>query len=292
LGFSGGIYFAFLLGVMQNHNEKENMEKSKIQPEAGNIDRLKFLLLKKLAEKINAAVEIDSILQEALDSSLEIMRLACVSIVLWDEDTKEVKSEVASGVVDKHMILREFDHQAIWFLRNKFSAESVYVTFDMEGPHSLFSYPIRSGKQIVGAITGLCEGHRNLSTEEEFLEALSNQLGLAAAKPSDWEGKIQAELQEGQIKFERLNAIIETAVTINHEVNNPLTVVLGYADLLLKEKEKLPQDMINKLEYIKQQALRIQKVTHKLLKMVEPVIVKYNIEAKMIDLDRSKTKEG
>jgi len=257
-----------------------------------NIDRLKFLLLKELAEKINTSSEIDLILQEALDNSLEIVKLACASIVLWDEETKETKNEVASGSMDKHKILREFDHQGIRVMREKFSAESIYVTFDMEGPHSIFSYPIRSGKQIVGAINGLCVGHRNLSTEEEFLEALSNQLGLAVAKASDWwERKIRAELQEGQIKFERLNAIIETAVTINHEVNTPLTVVLGYADLLSKDKEKLPQDAIDKLENIKQQALRIKKITHKLSRMVEPIIVKYNIEAKMIDLDKSKTKE-
>lgn len=256
-----------------------------------NIDRLKFLLLKELAAKINTSSKIDLILQEALDSSLEIMRLACASIVLWDEKTKEVKNEVASGSMDKHKILREFDLQAVRLMRNKFSAESIYVTLDMDGPHSIFSYPIRTEKQIVGAITGLCVGHRNLSLEEEFLEALSNQLGLAVAKASGWEGKIRAELQEDQIKSERLKAIIETTVTINHEVNNPLSVVLGYTQLLLSRKEELAQDTIDKLKKIEQGALRIKEVTHKLLRMVEPVIVKYAGEVKMVDLEKSKTKE-
>jgi K+-sensing histidine kinase KdpD len=256
-----------------------------------NIDRLKFLLLKELAAKINTACKIDLILQVALDHSLEIAKLVCASIVLWDEQTKEVKNEVASGVMEKHRILREFDHQAIRLLRNKFSAESIYVTFDMDGPHSIFSYPIRSGKQIVGAITGLCIGHRNLSTEEEFLEALSNQLGLAVAKAPGWETKITTEIQENQIKSERLKAITETAVTINHEVNTPLSVVLGYAQLLLSRKEELPQDTIDKLKKIEQSALRIKEVTHKLTKIIEPVIVKYAGEVRMVDLDKSKTKE-
>jgi K+-sensing histidine kinase KdpD len=299
--FSCGIYFAFLLSVMQNHNEKENMEKSKIppfgsepqgrRPEAGNIDRLKFLSLKKLAEKTNTPVEIDLILQEALDSGLEIMRLACASIVLWDEKTNEVKNEVALGSLDKQGILREFDLQAVRQMRDKFSVESIYVTLDMDGPHSIFSYPIRAEKQVVGAITGLCAGYRNLSLEEEFLEALSNQLGLAVAKAWGWEGKIKTELQEDQIKSERLKAIIETAVTINHEVNNPLSVVLGYTQLLLSRKGELAQDTIDKLKKIEQGALRIKEVTHKLLKMVEPVIVKYAGDVKMVDLARSKTKE-
>jgi K+-sensing histidine kinase KdpD len=219
------------------------------------------------------------------------VRLTCASIVLWDEKTREVKNEVASGVMDKHRILREFDRQAIGLLRDKFSAESIYVTFDMEGPHSIFSYPVRSGKQIVGAITGVCTGHRNLSNEEEFLEALSNQLGLAVAKASGWESKITTEIQEDQIKSERLKAMIETAVTINHEVNNPLSVVLGYAQLLLSRKEELAQDTVDKLKKIEQGALRIREVTRKLSKMIEPVIVKYAGEVKMVDLERSKTKE-
>jgi len=267
------------------------MEKSQIPPKAGNIDRLKFLLLKELAEKINASAKIDLILQAALDNSLEIVRLTCASIVLWDEKTREIKNEVASGVMDKHRILREFDRQAIGLLRDKFSAESIYVTFDMEGPHSIFSYPIRAEKQIVGAITGLCVGHRNLSTEEEFLEALSNQLGLAVAKTLGWESKLRTELQEDQIKSERLKAIIETAVTINHEVNNPLSVVLGYTQLLLSRKEELAPDTIDKLKKVEQGALRIKEVTHKLLKMVEPVIVKYAGDVRMVDLEKSKTKE-
>jgi K+-sensing histidine kinase KdpD len=256
-----------------------------------NIDRLKFLLLKELAEKINASSKIDLILQEALDGSLEIMRLACASIVLWDEKTKEVRNEVASGSMDKHNILRELDLQAVRSMRNKFSVESIYVTLDRDGPYSFFSYPIRTEKQIVGAITGLCAGYRNLSLEEEFLEALSNQLGLAVAKAWGWESKMTAELQEGRIKSERLKAIIETAVTINHEVNNPLSVVLGYTQLLLSRKEELAQETIDKLKKIEQGALRIKEVTHKLLRMVEPVIVKYAGDVRMVDLEKSKTKE-
>lgn len=256
-----------------------------------NIDRLKFLLLKELAAKINASAKIDSILQEALDHTLEIVNLVCASIILWGEKSREVKNEVASGVMDKHRILREFDLQAIRLMREKFSAESVYVTFDMDGPHSIFSYPIRSEQKVVGAITGLSRGHRNLSQEEEFLEALSNQLGLAVAKAPGWESKITAQIQEGIIKSERLNAITETAVTINHEINNPLCAVLLAAELLLKREQELDPDMVKKLRKIEEAALQIKDVTHKLSKIIEPVIVKYAEGPRMIDLDRSKFKE-
>jgi len=161
----------------------------------------------------------------------------------------------------------------------------------MDGPHSIFSYPIRSEKQTVGAITGVCTGHRNLSKEEEFLAALSNQLGLAVGKASGWESKITAELQEDHIKSERLKAITQTAVTINHEVNTPLSVILGYAQLLLSRKEELAQDTVDKLKKIEQGALRIKEVTRKLSKMVEPAIVKYASEVTMVDLEKSKTEE-
>ena len=121
---------------------------------------------------------------------------------------------------------------------------------------------------------------------------MSNQLGLAVAKASGWQSKITAELQEDQIKSERLKAMIETDVTVNHEVNNPLSAVLGYTQLLLTRKEELGEDTIEKLKKIEQGSLKIKDITRKLLKMVEPVIVKYYPDGvKMIDLERSKTEE-
>jgi len=256
-----------------------------------SIEYKKFLLLKNLAGKINSSVEMNQIFQEALDGVLDILRLQCASLTLWDEKTKKITNQIASGAMEKLKILHDFDQRVLETMREQIRMESIYATFDINGPHSVFSYPIKIDGHTVGAMTGLSQGYRNLSQDEEFFEALSHQLGIAFAKASLWEGKIGGEIQEDLIKSERLKAMVETAVTINHEINNPLAAVLGYVQLILSRPEELSQDTIDKLKKIEIGALRIKEVTNRLLKIVEPVIVKYAGEVRMVDLEQSKTDE-
>lgn len=256
-----------------------------------SIEHKKFLLLKNQAARINTSLEMNQILQETLDGILDILNLQCASIILWEEKTKKITHEMASGVIEKHKILRDFDQQVMEAMRKQIHMECIYATLEMEGPHSVFSYPIKRDGHTVGAMAGLVEGQRNLSTEEEFLEAMSHQLGIACAQASLWEGRIGGEIAEDLIKSERLKAIIETAVTINHEVNNPLAAVLGYVQLLLSKPQNLEPDTIDKLKKIETGALRIKEVTNRLLKIVEPVIVKYAGDVKMVDIKQSKIKE-
>jgi len=256
-----------------------------------SIEYKKFLLLKNLAQKINSSVEMNQILQDALDGLLDVARLQCASVTLWDEKTKKVAHQIASGSIEKVNILRDFDQRVMETMREQIRMESIYATFDSEGPHSVFSYPIKRDGKTVGALAGLVEGYTNLSADEELFEALSHQIGIAFTRASLWRDRISGEIQEDLIKSERLNAIVETAVTINHEINNPLAAVLGYAQLLLSRPENLDQDTIDKLKKIETGARRIKEVTNRLLKIVEPVVVKYAGDIRMVDLDQSKTEE-
>jgi K+-sensing histidine kinase KdpD len=256
-----------------------------------SIDYKKFLLLKNLAEKINSSVEINRILQEALDGLIDILRLQCTSVTLWDEKTKKITHQLASGSMERLTVLHDFDQQVVETMREKLRMESIYATFDSDGPHSVFSFPIKRDGRTTGCLAGLVEGYKNLSDEQELLGALCQQLGIAVAKATLWEGKLGEEIRDDLIKSERLKAMIETAVTINHEINNPLAAVLGYAQLILSRPETLDSDTIDKLKKIETGALRIKEVTKRLSKIVEPVIVKYAGDVRMVDLDKSKTKE-
>lgn len=89
------------------------------------------------------------------------------------------------------------------------------------------------------------------------------------------------------VKGEKLASVIETAVAVNHEVNNPLTAILGNTQLILLNKERLPEDVILKLETIEKSALRIRQVTQKLLRVVEPHTTSYTEGMKMLDIESS-----
>jgi two-component system NtrC family sensor kinase len=93
------------------------------------------------------------------------------------------------------------------------------------------------------------------------------------------------------VKGERVAAILETAVAINHEINNPLTAVLGNTQLLLLQKDKLPDDVITKINTIEKSALRIRQVTQKLMTIVEPITTNYTANLDMLDIEKSSSKE-
>jgi len=93
--------------------------------------------------------------------------------------------------------------------------------------------------------------------------------------------------QELVIKGERIAAILETAVAINHEVNNPLTAIIGNTQLLLLNQEQLAEDVSAKIKTIEKSAMRIREVTKKLMSIVEPITTSYTDGLSMLDIDRS-----
>jgi hypothetical protein len=103
--------------------------------------------------------------------------------------------------------------------------------------------------------------------------------------------KLKADFKK-LVKSERAAAITETAVTINHEINNPLTAILGNAQLLLMAKDKLPPDIVSKLETIERSAVRIRETTSKLMSIIEPVTSSYVSGLEMIDIEKSKKKKN
>jgi hypothetical protein len=93
------------------------------------------------------------------------------------------------------------------------------------------------------------------------------------------------------IRGERVAAILETAVAINHEINNPLTAILGNTQLILMNKDKLSKDLLAKVTIIEKSSLRIRQVTQKLMAVVEPITTPYIDGLQMLDIDKSSEKE-
>ncbi|HSG27729.1 MAG TPA: PAS domain S-box protein, partial [Candidatus Krumholzibacterium sp.] len=58
------------------------------------------------------------------------------------------------------------------------------------------------------------------------------------------------EMNSKMLEAERLAAITETAISVNHEINNPLCSILGNTQLILQEKENLDPRTVRKLENI------------------------------------------
>ncbi len=101
--------------------------------------------------------------------------------------------------------------------------------------------------------------------------------------------KLKANFKQ-MVNSERAAAVTETAVTVNHVINNPLTAILGNTQLLLMNKDKLSKETVSKLETIEKSAIQIREVTNKLMTIIEPVRKHYASGLQMIDIEKSKKK--
>jgi len=96
-------------------------------------------------------------------------------------------------------------------------------------------------------------------------------------------------LERELIQAERKAAILQTAIAVNHEINNPLGVILGNAELLLSQLKDADEDVVRKLKIIEEQCIRIKQITQKLANLTDPVLTEYlKGREKMLDIHRSR----
>ena len=92
------------------------------------------------------------------------------------------------------------------------------------------------------------------------------------------------EARDKLIKAERLAVIGQISASIRHEINNPLTTILGNACWLLQFTEELPEETYKMLKTIEENALRIRDILRKLEDIKDDRITGYLDGIEMIDL--------
>jgi len=94
-------------------------------------------------------------------------------------------------------------------------------------------------------------------------------------------------LEEESLRGKKLEGITQAAITLNHEINNPLGIIMGNTNLLMADTPKTDQTTQDKLNIIQEQILRIGDITRKLSEITEPFEANYLGDKMMIDVNRS-----
>ncbi len=243
----------------------------------------RFEILRQIAISGAQGNDLPGSVKAALVNTAALIGLSAVRIVLWGE-TGAVALNVYHSDDDQSLsILNELEDDLFEGLRKKRKLRSAFLSFGGENPLSAFTVPLIQGKKLLGAAFGVKPNETGIIREDYFLESLAASITLAVvanlgAAPAG-EGTEQERIDKA-----RLEAVMETAVTVNHEINNPLTAALGNVQLLLMKSDELTPEVRRKLEIVEKSAMQIRDVTQRLLRLTEARSINYAGDEQMIDL--------
>ncbi len=98
-----------------------------------------------------------------------------------------------------------------------------------------------------------------------------------------WDITERKQLEEERIKVSKLEAINNMVVTINHEMNQPLSVIISNAGYLMEEINK-DSKVYEDAKLISDEARKLAKLVKKIRNIKKIKTIEYSQDSKMIDL--------
>lgn len=95
------------------------------------------------------------------------------------------------------------------------------------------------------------------------------------------------ELEKDLVEAKQLQTVLAMAVTLQHEINNPLAGIMGNAEMLKDWRKMDPKDVFDCINAVNIQCCRIRDLVMKLSSVTKVVESTYIGSTKMIDVEGS-----
>jgi two-component system NtrC family sensor kinase len=266
-------YQGFLLDITEKKRVEEDMKRRNRELGALNA----------MATMATQTFDLDQILQDTLDWTTELYGQQC-DILLLDTESGRVMRSGTSCHENRHEVLEELrqlveEELTEYIVR----ADSEVVTeqdlprlppaaqswIARHGYESFVAVMMYSQRKTLGVLL-ISSPNKNQFTETDrnLAIAIARQLGNSSEKVLLYEETAHAydnlrNAQEQLLQSEKMSAVGRLISGVAHELNNPLTAVLGYAQLLETEPiGERAQDYVRKLY---KQTQRTHRVVQNLL---------------------------
>ena len=257
--------------------------------------------------EISGLIQSDEKLQEKLLKALEMIQKAVgydsASLFMCDDQDEKLDEVATVGTRVELIETTRFEMGkglSAWVAKQRDSVLLPDVRKKRKGVlRSFISTPLISGDKLIGVIN---VGHKqpNFFTEDHlrFLEIIAGQLAKTIER-TKYENELienntaleiaHKEIKRQQkhiIEMEKNQVLAQIAASINHEINNPLTSIIGNIELLLMKGTGMDEVVEQKLKIILKESRRIQKIVE-MLREAKKIVVKDYLEKddeKMIDI--------
>jgi GAF domain-containing protein len=266
--------------------------------------------LQEIAQAFNSTLDLEQVLTLVMAKTNELLGVEAGSVALLSEDREELvfRASVGQGAdVVRGMRMPASEGIIGWAISHR---ESLLVPDVAQDPRhygvmdaksgvktrSLLCVPLVAKGTVIGAFEVLNKiGSPFNDNDLRMAEALALSAATAIENASLFQREKDAleklkQMQDELVRTQRLVALGQIGVTVRHEVNNPLTVVLGNADWLLQALNDLEGEPLKALEAIRINALRIRDTVNRLGDIQTDQVTEYLAGIEMIDLHSQDTK--
>ncbi|MGF7184855.1 signal transduction histidine kinase [Desulfitispora alkaliphila] len=226
-------------------------------------------IINKLAKSINVNTSIQEMMESVAEKLRQVLSFEFMELNLLegeDLNTRVSLPEKDVGGLECTRCSVEDRNSLFWksvaekrsFLRTKFSVKNHEYCEEQVlaqlGIRALIVVPLVTKEKVIGVLT-ICSGHEEGFTKLDlvFGEQLADQLAVCIENAQLYDELKKKLAIEAQVRQSaKLAAIGEMAAGIAHELNSPLTAILGDAQLLKRKAKsenniefKLATDIVN-----------------------------------------------
>ena len=266
-------YQGFLLDVTERRRAEQEIRRRNRE----------LLVLNSIAETLASSLDLNDSIQRTLRQILELFGIDASSLYVFERDGVTLRRVASVGhrsEFSKQFTAFGMPTELIQQIR------SVRATFlsaqglpmppiarelqKQEGIASAYVVTLWSKEKIVGGLSIGSRTPREFSAADiSLLIAVGSQLASAVERSQLYEETRQAyenlrRAQEQLLHSEKLAAVGQLISGVAHELNNPLTAILGYSQLLTSSGQVGPQAM-SYTEKLYKQAQRTHRIVQNLL---------------------------
>lgn len=252
-------YINLLPAVVRQTLEKRRLERERDQSleELRETNR-KLLLLNKVAQLLSSTLNFREVIDQLVRTISELVNTEGSSVWLWDDPSHEwlvcvgIHSHGQNITPGTIMRLKAGKGIAGWVAQHGKSVQAGNVKTDERfttevddstgyDTQSLLAVPLQARNQVIGVLELVNKRNSSFSESDTVLaETLAASAAIAIENARLLEA-LQQKRDELQARNEELDAY---AHTVAHDLKNPLTLVVGFADMLRDTYQSLPPEEV------------------------------------------------